>query len=70
MSKSLNIGTTPFSLVYGHDIVLPMEITVKSLRVAQQIELSHFDYHSTIMAELDDLDETQMEALNSILLQK
>ncbi len=27
-SKRLSINTTPFSLVYGHDAVLPVEITI------------------------------------------
>lgn len=41
MSKRLSISTTPFSLVYDHDIMLPMKITIKSFKVAQQNELSH-----------------------------
>jgi hypothetical protein len=69
-SKRLSINTTPFSLVYGHDVVLPIEITVQSLRVAKQNQLSHIDYESGIMAEMDDLDEAQVSALNSIILQK
>ena len=34
-SKRLSINTTPYSLVYGHDAVIPVEITVKLLRVAR-----------------------------------
>jgi hypothetical protein len=69
-SKKLNINTTPFSLVYGHDAVLPVEVTVQSLRVARQNQLSHTDYGDAMMAEIDDLDEAQVAALNSIILQK
>jgi hypothetical protein len=69
-SKRLSINTTPFSLVYGHDAVLPVEITVQSLKVAKQNQLSHIDYESAMMAEMDDLDEAQVAALNSIILQK
>ncbi len=69
-SKRLSINTTPFSLVYGHDVVLPVEITVQSLRVAKRNQLSHIDYESAMMAEIDDLDEAQASALNSIILQK
>jgi hypothetical protein len=69
-SKRLSINTTHFSLVYGHDAVLPTEITIQSLRVAKQNQLSHIDYESAIMAEMDDLDEAQVAALNSIILQK
>ncbi len=69
-SKRLSINTTPFSLVYGHDTVLPVKLTVQSLRVAKQNQLSHIDYESAMMAEMDDLDEAQVAALNSIILQK
>ncbi|XP_043694235.1 uncharacterized protein LOC122644943 [Telopea speciosissima] len=39
-SKRTAIGTTPFVLTLGHDAILPMEITMKSLRVARQHELT------------------------------
>jgi hypothetical protein len=67
-SKRLSINTTPYSLVYGHDAVIPIEITVKSLRVARQNQLSHVDYESAMLAELDDIDEQQIAALNSIMI--
>ena len=57
-------------MVYGHDAVIPVEITVKSLRVARQNQLSHVDYESLILAELDDIDEQQIAALNLIMIQK
>jgi hypothetical protein len=66
----LCINTTPFSLVYGHDAVLLVEVTVQSLRVARQNQLSHTNYEDAMMAEMDDLDEAQVAALNSIILQK
>ena len=69
-SKRLSINTTHFSLVYGHDAVLPIEIIVQSLRMAKQNQLSHIDYESAMMAKMDDLDEPQVAALNSIILQK
>jgi hypothetical protein len=69
-SKKLSINTTPFSLVYGHDAILHVEVTVQSLRVARQNQLSHTDYEDAMMAEMDDLDEAHVAALNSIILQK
>ena len=69
-SKRLSINTTPFSLVYGHDAVLPMEVTVQSLRMTKKNQLSHIDYENAMMAEMDDLDEAQVATLNSIILQK
>ncbi|XP_059627376.1 uncharacterized protein LOC132270197 [Cornus florida] len=35
-SKRTSTGTTPYRLVFGHDVVLPMELNVKSARVALQ----------------------------------
>ena len=69
-SKKLSINTTHFSLVYGHDAVLPVEVSVQSLRVARQNQLNHTDYEDAMMEEMDDLDEAQVKALNSIILQK
>ena len=69
-SKRLSINTTPFSLVYGHDAVLPMEVTVQSLRMTKKNQLSHIDYENAMMADMDDLDEAQVATLNSIILQK
>ena len=57
-------------MVYGHDAVIPVEITVKSLRAARQNQLSHVDYESVMLTELDDIDEQQIAALNSIMIQK
>ena len=47
-----------------------MEVTIQSLRVAKQNQLSHIDYENAMMAEMDDLDEAQVATLNSIILQK
>ena len=69
-SKRLSINITPYSLVYGHDTVIPVEITVKSLRVARQNQLSHVDYESAMLALLYDINEQQIAALNSIIIQK
>ncbi len=68
--KRLSINTTPYSLVYGHDVVIPVEITVRSLKISKQNQLSHIDYESAMLAELNDIDEKQIAALNSIMIQK
>ena len=40
--------------------MIPVEIIVKSLRVVKQNQLSHVDYESAMLAELDDIDEQQI----------
>ena len=54
--------------MYGHDAVIPIEIAVRSLRVSKQNQLSHIDYESAMLVELDDIDEKQVAALNSIMI--
>ncbi len=51
-------------MVYGNDAVLPVEITVQSLRVTKQNQLSHIDYESAMMTEIDDLDEVQVSLIS------
>ncbi|XP_034213010.1 uncharacterized protein LOC117625580 [Prunus dulcis] len=38
-SKRDATGMTPYALTYGHDAILPMEIAVQSLKIAQQHNL-------------------------------
>lgn len=66
MSPLGSTGSTPFSLVYGHAAVLPMEVTVKSIRTAQQHQLGITGYHEAMMAELDDVDDIRLAALDNI----
>lgn len=47
----------PYALVYGHDTVLPLEIIVQYLRVANQYQLSRIEYQEAMMSEMDDLGE-------------
>jgi hypothetical protein len=35
---------TPFELVYGHEVVLPVEVNLVAYRLAKQNELSSVDY--------------------------
>lgn len=39
-SKQSASGVTPFQLTYGHAVVLPMELAVKSARIAMQHQLT------------------------------
>jgi hypothetical protein len=50
--------------------MIPIEITVKSQRVAKQNQLSHVDYESVMLAELDYIDEQPIATLNLIMIQK
>jgi hypothetical protein len=47
---------TPFELVYGQEVVLPMEIGLQNLRVTGQGSLSAKEYHELMMSTKADLE--------------
>ena len=47
-SKNKATGLIPFKLSYDQDAVLPMEINIKSLRVAKQTDLQPEEYSQAI----------------------
>ena len=57
-------------MTYGHDAVLPMEIAIRSLRVAKQNELNFEEYSQSMYSELEDLDEIRFSALDHLRIQK
>ncbi|XP_059626902.1 uncharacterized protein LOC132269663 [Cornus florida] len=69
-SKRLSTGVTPYVLTYGHDAVLPMEMTIRFARVAFQNRLTLVDYNHAMLAKLEDLDEVCLNALDHIIFQK
>ncbi|XP_059639120.1 uncharacterized protein LOC132281437 [Cornus florida] len=69
-SKRIGTGVTPYMLTYGHDVVLPMEMKVKSARVAFQNNLTPANYIQAMFVELKDLDEFRRDALDHIIAHK
>ncbi|XP_050238250.1 uncharacterized protein LOC126687736 [Mercurialis annua] len=69
-SRQNATGVSPFMLTYGHDVVLPMEVLVRSLRIAKHNHLTPEDYNETIMMELENLEEGRLQALNNMIIQK
>ncbi|XP_038679461.1 uncharacterized protein LOC119980737 [Tripterygium wilfordii] len=53
-----------------HDVVLPMEIVIPSLRVARQNSLTAEDYSEAMVMELEQLEKDRIQAFNRILVQK
>ena len=56
ISKRDSIGVSPYSLTYGHDAMLPMEVVVPSLRGFRRNDLNSQEYSETMMMELEALD--------------
>ncbi|XP_059626926.1 uncharacterized protein LOC132269687 [Cornus florida] len=69
-SQRSSTGVTPFMLTYGHAAVLPMEVTVRSMRFALQNNLTPAEYNESMLIELEDLDEVRLRALDHIQVQK
>ena len=52
----------PYSLVYGVEVVLPLERQIPSLRIAIQEELTGEENAKLKLQELEALDEKRLEA--------
>ena len=59
-STRYSTGTTPYELEYGHDAVLPLELTVRSNRLAQQLNIPMYDYNEAMTIALQDLEEKRI----------
>ena len=62
-TKRTTIGQTPFSLVYGCEVVLPIETEIKSLRVVMEAKNPESEWARNIYDHLVSLDEKRMDTL-------
>ncbi|TYK00489.1 uncharacterized protein E5676_scaffold169G00980 [Cucumis melo var. makuwa] len=60
------MGVTPYSLVYGVEVVLPLEREIPSLRMAVQEGLTTEDNVKLRLQELEALDEKRLEAQQAL----
>jgi hypothetical protein len=56
-SRHGDTKVTPFDLVYGQEAVLPMEISLQSLRITGQGSLFAKEYHELLMDKIDEVHE-------------
>jgi hypothetical protein len=66
ISKHSATKVTPFKLVYGLEVVLPVEVNLKSLQIARQNELSAADCHNLMLDSLDEVLDERENALGEI----
>ena len=59
-------GATPYSLVYGMEAVLPVEIEMGSLRVALEQQISEAEWAQSRFDQLSLLDERRLRAVNHV----
>ena len=57
MSMHTPTRATPFSLTYGAEVVLPLEVEIPSLRVSLKALVTYEDYYAMRLQELEPLDE-------------
>lgn len=62
--------TTPYALVYGHDVVLPIERAVNTLRVRSQPPLASVEYKAAMSQALDEIEQVRSDARGAILCNK
>jgi hypothetical protein len=61
---------THFELVYGQEVILPVEVNVAAYRLAKQNELSTVDYHDLMMDNIDEVTDKRLQALKEIEKEK
>jgi hypothetical protein len=57
---------TPFELVYGKEVVLPVEVNLSAYRLAKQNILDVESYYALMMDNIDDVTDKRMESLEEI----
>ena len=64
-------SVTPYSLVYGYEAVLPIEIEIRSLRVLLESKIPEYQWVESRLAQLTLLNEKRIRAMyHSQLYQK
>jgi hypothetical protein len=61
---------TQFKLVYGQEVMLPIEVNLQSCRVTKQDLLSMCDYTKRMMESIDVVSEGRLRALQEIEKEK
>jgi hypothetical protein len=66
ISRHRATKVTPFELVYGQEVVLPVEVGLQNLRITGQDYLSAKEYIELMMDKVDKAPESQLKALEEI----
>ena len=62
-SIRVSTGATPYSLVYGTEAVLPIEVEIPSLRVLAEAELEEAEWVQKRIEQLNLVDEKRLTAV-------
>ena len=62
-SARTSTGVTPYSLVYGMEVVLPIEVQILSLRIMKDAGLNEDDWIQTRLDQLNLIHEKRLTAV-------
>ncbi|KAG8480467.1 hypothetical protein CXB51_024656 [Gossypium anomalum] len=62
-SVRTSTGATPFSLVYGKEAVLPIEVEIPSLRVLLELKLDEAEWIQSCYDQLNLIEEKRLKAI-------
>ena len=66
ISKHSATKVSPFELVYGHEVALPMEVSLNAVRFARQNDLTIGDYYNLMMDNIDEVTDKRLAAIGEI----
>jgi hypothetical protein len=66
ISQHGSTKVTPFELVYGQEVILPIEVNLVAYRLAKQNELFPIDYHNLMMNNIDEVTDKRLQAWKDI----
>ena len=64
-SVRTSTGATPYSLAYGMEAVLPVEVDIPSLRILREAELEEAEWVKDRYAQLNLIDEHRLQAMHN-----
>ncbi|PKI58503.1 hypothetical protein CRG98_021105 [Punica granatum] len=62
-SIRLSTGVTPYSLVYGMEAILPVEVEIPSMRILAESKLKEAEWAKQRYEQLNLIDEKQLTVL-------
>ncbi|XP_070002491.1 uncharacterized protein [Nicotiana sylvestris] len=62
-----SVGTTPYSLVYGTEAVIPKEVEIPSLRIIAEAEIDDDEWVKSHLEQLSLIDEKRLGQKSSFV---
>jgi len=62
------IGHTPYELVYGKQVIFPIEFQIKIFRIAAQLGMDLEEAQKQRVLQLNELDEIRQDVIQWIIL--